>query len=150
FLWIRAPSNDIDLFVIELAHDVFDPRAAHANTRAYGVHFFVRAPDCDFGAITRFPRDAANFHRAIGDFAHFKLKKPAYEIRMTARDDDLGTASAVLDRDHIGAETVAHVVIFHDDSLSLRHDGFKFSKIEDNIGTVEAPHCSTHDFAGTI
>ena len=93
--------------------------------------------------FTREPRDAANIHRAIGDFAYFQLEKPAYEIGMATRDDDLGAANAVLDRDHVRAQTVAHVVIFHHDSLSLWHDGFKFSKVENDIGAIEAPHGST-------
>jgi len=36
------------------------------------------------------------------------------------------------------------------DSLALRHDGFKFSKIENDIGTIETPHRATNDFARSI
>src|SRR2546430_5236345 len=34
FLRVRAPANDVDLFVVQLADDVFHPRSPHANARA--------------------------------------------------------------------------------------------------------------------
>src|SRR5205823_5393706 len=150
FLWIGAPADDIDLFVIQLADDGFDAGAAHANTRAHGIHFFVRAPDCDLGAITCFSRDAANLHGAVRDFAYFQLEKSAHKIGMATRHDNLGAADTVFHGDDVRAKPVAHVVIFYYHSLALRHDGLKFSKIENDIGTIETPHRSTDDFARAI
>src|SRR5437667_12613308 len=69
---------------------------------------------------------------------------------MPARHDTLWATDAVFPRDDVRAETVSHVVIFHRDSLALRHDGFKLSKIENNIGTIETPLRATNDFARSI
>src|SRR5262249_24358364 len=142
--------NDIDLFVVELADDVFDARTAHTHACANRVYFFIGAPDRDLGAITCFSGDAANLHGAIRDFTHFQLEKSAHEIWMAARHDNLRTADSVFYRDNVRTEPITHVVIFHYHSLALRHDGLKFSKIENDIRAVEAPHCATDDFAGAI
>src|SRR5205823_1161265 len=86
----------------------------------------------------------------IGDFAHLELEKPAHEIGMTARDNNFGAADTVFDRDHISAKAIPYVVVFDDHPLPLRHDGFKFSKIQNDIGTVETPHSSTDNLAPQI
>src|SRR5205823_11619446 len=114
------------------------------------VDFFVCAPHRDLGAITSFSRDAADLHGTIGDFAHLELEKPAHEIGMTARDNNFGAADTVFDRDHISAKAIPYVVVFDDHPLPLRHDGFKFSKIQNDIGTVETPHSSTDNLARTV
>ncbi len=69
---------------------------------------------------------------------------------MTARYDDLGTAQSVFDRDHVGAEAIADVVIFNHDPFALGHDRFKFSKIENHVRAIEPAHRAAHDFAGAI
>src|SRR5437763_307273 len=147
FLWIGAPANDIDLFVVKLTDNVFDARPAHADARPYWVHFFIGAPDGDLRAITSFSRDAANLHGAIGNFARFQFEQPAHEIGMTAGDDDLGPADAVFDCDHVRAETIADIVILHDYALALRHDRFKFAQVEDDVRPVETTRGSTDDLA---
>src|SRR5439155_1236394 len=91
-LRIGAPTYDVDLFVVEFADNIFDARSAHADARADRIHFLVCAPDRDFGSVTRLARDAANFHGAIGNLAHFHFEQTAHKIRMAARDDDFGTA----------------------------------------------------------
>jgi len=84
----------------------FHARAAHADTRAHRVHFFVCAPDCDLGAIARFSRDAANLHRTIRDFAYLQLEKPAYKIGMAARYNDLGAANSIFHRDDVRTDAI--------------------------------------------
>ena len=69
---------------------------------------------------------------------------------MTAGDDDLRAADAVFDCDHVRAETIADIVILHDDALALRHDRFKFAQIEDDVRPVETSHGSTDDLARAI
>ena len=150
FLRIGAPANDVDLFVVQLAHDVFHARAAHADARADWIDFRVVAEHCDLGAITGFARNAANLDRAVGDLAYLELEQSPNEIRMAARDDDLRAANAVLDRDDVRAEPIADVVVLDHDSLALRHDGFKFPKIENDIGAIEAPDRAADDFARAI
>src|SRR5205823_8182186 len=63
-------------------------------------------------SITRLTRDAANLYGAVGDFAHFQFKKATDKIRMAARDNDLRTAQSIFDGHDIGAEAIAHIVIF--------------------------------------
>src|SRR5262249_58767443 len=100
---------------------------------AYGIDFFIRAPDCDLGPITCFARDAANLYGAVRDFAYFQLEKPAHKIRVTARNNDLRTPDSIFHCDNVRAESIAHIVIFHYDSLALGHDSLKFSKIENHV-----------------
>src|SRR5262249_51886510 len=150
FLGVGAPANDIDLFIVEFAHDVFDARTAHAHTRAYWIYFFVCAPYRDLRPITGFSRDAANLHRAVGNFTHFQLKKSSDEIGMTARNDNLRAADAIFDRNDVRAESVAHIVIFYDDSFPLRHNGFKFSKVQNDVGTIKTPHSTADDLTRAV
>ena len=150
FLRVGTPADYIHLFIVQFADNIFNPRTAHSDASTNRVHFFVRAPDRDFCPITGFPRDATNLDCAIGDFAHFQLKKTAHEIRVATRNDNLGAANAVFHRDHIGAEPVADVVIFDDHAFALGHDGFKFPKVENDIGAIETTHRSADDFASTI
>ena len=69
---------------------------------------------------------------------------------MAARDNDFRPANAVLDRDDVGAQPIPHVVILDHDPLALRHDRFKFSEIENHVGTIEASHRAAHDLARAI
>src|ERR1700731_294562 len=69
---------------------------------------------------------------------------------MAARNDDLGTAQSVFDRDHISAESIADVVILHNDAFALRHDRFKFSKIENYVRTIEPADRAANDFTRAI
>ena len=69
---------------------------------------------------------------------------------MAARDDDFRAADPVIDRNDIGAEPVADVVIFDHDALALRHNRFEFTEIENHIGAIEAAYRPADDFAGAI
>src|SRR5262249_19054564 len=69
---------------------------------------------------------------------------------MTARDDNFRTTGTIFHRDYVGTETVTDIVVFHRDSLTLRHHGFKFTEVENDIGTVEPSDGAANDFAGTI
>src|SRR5437016_5962417 len=88
------------------------------------------------GSTLSFALHAANFHRAIGDLAHFHFKQTTHKIWMAPRNDDLGTTYSVLNRDDIGAEAIADVVIFDHNTFALRHDRFKFSKIENHVRAI--------------
>src|SRR5207244_13279693 len=130
---IGAPALDVHLFVVQLAHSVFVTLITHSYTSAHGVDLVVRAPDGDLGAVTRFPRDAAYFDCAIGNFAHFQFKKTTHKIGVTARDDDLRAANAVFDRDYVGAEPVTEVVVFNGHPFALGHDRLKLCTSESQI-----------------
>src|SRR5437870_2214345 len=69
---------------------------------------------------------------------------------MAARDNNLGATNAILDRDHISAESITDIVILNHHAFALWHDRFKFSEIENHIGTVEAPDRAADDLAGAI
>src|SRR5262249_1605029 len=53
-------------------------------------------------------------------------------------------------RDDVGTQTIANIVIFNGDSLALRHNRFKFSEIQNNVGTIEASHGAADNFAGAV
>src|SRR5207302_8119455 len=150
FLRVRAPANDVHLFVVELAHDIFYPRPAHPHARSHWVDFCVCAPDRDLCPITRFPRDPADFDRAIGNFAHLQFEQTPHKIWMTPRDNDFRPTNSIVHRHHISAQSVTDIVIFHHHALALRHDRFEFSEIENYIRAIETAHRSANDFARAV
>src|SRR5947209_11506273 len=147
FLWVRAPTNDVDLFIVELADDVFHPRSAHADASADRIDFLIRAGHGDLGAIAGLARDPADFHGAVVNFAHFQLEQTPDEIRVAARDDDLRPANPVLDRDDVGAQPVSDAVVFDHDTFPLRHDRFELPEVEDHSRAVETPDGAAHALA---
>src|SRR6516162_9860354 len=82
FPWILAPANDIHLFLIQLAHDVLNTGTSHSDTSADRIHFLVRGPNCDFGAITSLSRDGLDLDSPVGDFTHLNLEQPSHKVRM--------------------------------------------------------------------
>src|SRR2546423_7776631 len=149
-LRVGAPPDNVDFLVVQFADDIFHPRAAHTDTGADRIDLFVRAGDRDLGPVTRFAGDPANLDGSVVNLADFELKEAPDEIRMAAGNDDLRPANSVLDRDHVGAQPIANIVIFNDDALALRHNGFKFSKIKNDVRTIEAADRPADDFAGPV
>ena len=52
---VVIPSNDVDLLVIELPHDVFDACSAKTNTGTHRVNLVVMGEDRNLGAVAGFP-----------------------------------------------------------------------------------------------
>src|SRR3954470_21471503 len=69
---------------------------------------------------------------------------------MAARNDDLRSANAVLDRDDIRAQAIADVVVLNHDAFALRHDGFELAEVENHIRAVEAANRAADNLAGAI
>src|SRR4029077_13209168 len=102
------------------------------------------------GSVTGFSRDPPDLDGAVVDLAHFQFEQTANEIRMTPRNDNFRPADSVLDRDDVGAQAIANVVVFHHHALSLRHDRLKFSEIENHVGTIEPADRAANDFARAV
>src|SRR5215471_15760653 len=69
---------------------------------------------------------------------------------MAARDDYLRAPCSVFHCHNVRAEAVTDVVIFHCDSLALRHDSLKFPKVENDIRAIEPAHGATNNFPRAI
>ena len=150
FFRIVAPFDDVDFLVVELAHDIFDARTAHTDTRADRIDLAVHAGHRDLGAHAGFPGNTFELHRAVGDLAHFQLEQFADEIRMTARKNDLRTVFPVLHRDDVGPETVAHTIVLGHHPLARGHHGLELAEVENHVALDEAAHRAADDVAGAV
>src|SRR5262249_17492320 len=62
----------------------------------------------------------------------------------------LRATSTVFYRHHVRTETITNIVIFNRNSLALRHDGFEFSKVENDVGTVEPTNGATDNLTRAV
>ena len=54
---VIIPSNDVDLLVVKLTHNIFDACSAKTNTSTHRVDLVVMGEDGDLGAVASFPGD---------------------------------------------------------------------------------------------
>src|SRR5260370_822464 len=74
FTRIGAPADDVHLFVVQLAHNIFHARPAHADAGADWIHFFVGAPNGDLSAVPGFARNAADLDCAVREAMRPKFR----------------------------------------------------------------------------
>ena len=147
---IFAPADDVDLFVVEFANDVFDARSTHAHTGTDGVDLWVDTPDSHLGAESGFTGDAAQLHRVVGNLVDLGFEQTTHEVRMTAGKNDFRAAAFVLHSEHVAADTVTNVVVFALDALAVGHDAFKFAEVNHHIITLEAADGARNDVTGAV
>ena len=149
-LGVIAPLDDIDLFVIEFADDVFDASAAHADAGADWVDLGVCGEDGDFGTVACFAGDGADFDGTVGDFADFAFEEAFDEVGVGAAEDDFGAAGAVFDGDDVEAEAVADGVVLGGDAFLFGDDAFEFAEVHDDVAFFEAADGAVDDIAGAV
>src|SRR5882724_9254006 len=145
---IRVPTDDVDFFTAEFAHDVFHAHPAHAHASANGIDLIVVRQDGDLRAIARFPRDALDLDSFVRDFRDFEFKKFADEIGMAAGKNDLRAVQGVLDAQRVRANAVAGLVFLRGHALPAGHDALDLAKIDDDVAAFEAPYGAGKDIAG--
>ena len=100
-------------FSLFSSRTMFFTRAPRMPTQApTGSTFSFGAVDRDLRAVAGFAGNALDLDGAVSDFADFRFKQAAHEIRVAAGKDDLRAARAVLHGHDIGANAVADVVVF--------------------------------------
>ena len=101
--------DDIDVFVVHLAHHGGDAATLDADAGAYGVDAVVVAFHGYFGAFARDACHAAHGDETVGDFGDFLFEQAAQKFGRGARQVDAGVAVAVVHAVDDGADVVAFV-----------------------------------------
>ena len=147
---VITPANDVDLLIVELAHDVLHPRPAQAHTGTHRIHLLVVAVDCHLRPVAGFPGNAPNLHRVIGNLTHLRLEETTHKVRVTTGEDDLRPTQLIVHRHHVGTDAISDVVILSGDPFARRHAGLELAEIDHHVVLFEAPHGPTHDVASPI
>ena len=79
-LLVVGEVDNVNVFVVQFAHDAMNTRALHAHASAYGVNAVVVALHGNLGALARDACDAAHLNEAVGDFGNFGFQKAAQEF----------------------------------------------------------------------
>src|SRR5690606_16374634 len=122
---IRRPANDVDLLVVELAHDVLHASTTHADTGADRVNLVVRTVHRDLRAGAGLAGDGPARHGAVGNLTDLHLDQAPARIRMAARKNALRPPGALLHRDDIGSKTITDAVFLGRNALPRRHHGLQ-------------------------
>src|SRR6266540_1049021 len=147
---VGIPTDDIDLLIVELPDDVFDPLAAQADAGADRVYLFITGVDGQLRAESRFPGDALDLDGAVVDLGHFELKQLDDEVRVPAGKYDLRTVGAVLDRLDVTADALAHLVFLGRHSFAVGQQRLVLPEVDIDIRALEAPDGAADDVAHAV
>ena len=81
---VGRPRNDIHLFIVQFANNIFHPLTAQTHARAHGINFRIARINGHLRAKTRFARDAFDFNGAVADLRNFHRKQFYDEFRVGA------------------------------------------------------------------
>ena len=104
---IGSVVDDVDIFIVQLAHDAVDAAALHAHAGTYGVNAVVVALNGNFSALARNACDAAEADEAVGDFGDFRFEQALQEHGRGAREVNLRVAVGIVHTVDDGAHGVA-------------------------------------------
>ncbi len=147
---VRAPVDDVHLFVVQLAHDVFYALAAQAHARAHGIHAVIGRMHGELGAPARLAGDGDNFHRAIGDLGDFLCEEFDDEIRVCAGENNFRAASGFFHGLHVATQLLARLIFLNRHPLAVRQQCLVPAEVNDHITAFEAPDGAAHDVAGAV
>ena len=66
--------DDVDLLAAQLTNDGLHAHPFHPHASADRIHVLVLRHHCNLGTLSGFSRNRADYHRAVVDFRHFRLK----------------------------------------------------------------------------
>ncbi len=104
---VGIPFDDIDLLVVEIAHDGLDSHAAQADASANRIDALSQSSHGHFCPLAGFTRDRFDLHQPLIDLRDLHLEKPPEHVRVRAGDDDDRTARGFPDLKHIDAHAIA-------------------------------------------
>src|SRR5881227_346739 len=87
---LGVPRDDVDLLAAELRDDHADARAARPHACTHRVDALGVRLDRDLGPVARLTGDAADLDEAVRDLRHLELEERLDQLRIAAREDDLG------------------------------------------------------------
>ena len=147
FMNIGGPAEKIDLFVVELSHNIFHAGTANADAGADGIDFFHVRPNGDLRAETGFTGEGFNLHRAIVQLIDFEGEETAHEVRTGTGENDFGSTLTRLDGENESPDAFPGGVLFRRNAFAGGHDAFKLTQIDDNVGPLEAANSAGDDIA---
>src|SRR6185437_8564298 len=104
----------------------------------------------DLGAAARIARHRANLDDAVIDFGHFLREQAHHELRMAARQENLGAARFATHIVDIGADAVAGAEGFARDHLVAADHAFGAGKIHHHRAEFGALDDTMDDFADAV
>ena len=126
-LYVRIPADNIHLFVVQLAHDIFDPLSPQAHASAHRIDLLVARPHRQLGSKTRLAGNPLDFNGAIIDFGHFQLEKLNHKMRVGPGENNLGPMRAVFDGFDITPDAFADLIFLGGHPLPIGEQSFIFA-----------------------
>ena len=150
FVDVIRPTDDVDFFIIQFAHDVLNACSTKTDACADRIDFVVVTINRHFRAISGFTRNGTKLHGAIRNLSHFRFEKATHKVGMAPGKDDLRSTTFVIHRNDIAADTIPYVVILSRNTLRGRHAGFKFPEINHDVTFLKAAHRTTDDVTRAV
>ena len=147
---VITPTDNINLFIIKLTHNVFDACSTQTNTCAYWIYFVVITRYGNLSAVSGLPGDSSQLDRIIGNLCYLGFKQTTHKVRMATGKNDLRTACLVFNSYHVYADTITDVVFLSNDTFTRRNTTFKFSKVDHDITLFKATHRATDDITSAV
>ena len=101
--------DDVDVLVVEFAHDVVDAAALDADAGAYGVDAVIVALDGNLCLLARDAGHALQADKSVGDFGYLALQQAAQELVAGAAQVDFRLSVRVVHAVYDGLHRVAVV-----------------------------------------
>ncbi len=147
---VGRPRNNVDLLALQLGHDRLDARAAHADAGADRIDAAVVRDDGDLGARARIARDRADLDDAVVDFRDFLGEQLRHELRMSARQEDLGPARLRAHVVDIGTHALALAEALARQKLVAPQDRLGAAQIDHHVAELDALDQAVDDFADAV
>ena len=147
---VLGPLDDVDLFALQLVDDSLNTAAAHADTGTDRIDGTILGAHGDLGAAARVAGNGDNLDHAVVDFRHFLAEQAGHELRVRARQEDLGTALLAAHVIDIGADTVARTEGFARQRFIAADDAFATAEVDDDVAIFDALHRTMNDLADAV
>ena len=150
FLDVWAPVDDVHLFVVEFAHDIFDALSAQTDAGAHGIDALVIRMHGQLGAPAGFARDRNDLHGAIGDFGNFQREKFHHKLRVGTGKHDFRATTGFFHGFNKAAELFAGLVFLDRHAFAAWEGGLVAAEIYHHIAALKTTYSAADDIAHAI
>ena len=132
--------DDVHLLAAQFVHHLADPGPAGAHAGTLRIDGGVVADDRDLRSVTRFTSDGDDLDGAVDQLGNFEFEQSTDQVRVAARNDDLGAFALASHFDDHALDPVAALQALVGDSFGSGDDRLGVAQVEDRVAVVDLLH----------
>jgi len=151
-LLVVRPGHDVDLFAVQLVHDVLYAHATHPDTGAHRIHARLQRSNRHLGPRSRLAGDGLDLHGAVIDLGDLQLEQAAQKPLVAARGNDLRPAARALHFRQVDPQTLVEAIVLARNLLAPRQQSLRLAEADGHTpGTrVNTAHHAVGQFSHTV